>query len=104
VLAVLKFSSDEEAVRIANATNYGLVAGVWSKDVTRAHSVAKELRAGTVWINTYRTLAAQAPFGGIKASGYGRERGFEGILEFLATKATIIALSSDVRDPSALGT
>lgn len=104
VLAVIRFSSDDEAVEIANATNYGLAAGLWSSDITRAHSVAKELRAGSVWINTYRTSAAQAPFGGFGHSGYGRERGTDGIVEYTTTKNVMIDLTRDVRDPFLLGT
>lgn len=104
VLAVQKFRTEEEAISIANGTRYGLAAGLWSSDITRAHRVAKELRAGTVWVNTYRTSAAQAPFGGFGDSGYGRERGTDGLLEYTTTKNTMIDLSAAVRDPFVLGT
>jgi aldehyde dehydrogenase (NAD+) len=100
----MKFETDEQAVAIANATQYGLAAGIWSQDITRAHSVGRELEAGTVWINMYRSVAVQAPFGGFKQSGYGREHGVEGILEYTATKNTMIDLAREARDPFLLGT
>jgi (Z)-2-((N-methylformamido)methylene)-5-hydroxybutyrolactone dehydrogenase len=103
VLAIQRFRTDSEAVEIANGTRYALASGLWSSDITRAHRVAKELRAGTCWINTYRTSAAQAPFGGFKNSGYGRERGTDGMLEYTTTKNTMIDLSQTVRDPFVLG-
>ena len=104
VLAVTRFSSEEEAVELANGTSYGLASGLWTESITRAHRVAREIDAGTVWINTYRTSASQAPFGGVKRSGYGRERGVEGLMEYLRVKNTMIDLSTDVRDPFLLGT
>ncbi|HEX2209915.1 MAG TPA: aldehyde dehydrogenase family protein [Longimicrobium sp.] len=75
VLAVQTFSEMEEAIQIGNATEYGLAAAVWTRDVRRAHHVAHQLRAGTVWINTYHNLDTASPFGGYKQSGYGRELG-----------------------------
>ncbi|HYH29994.1 MAG TPA: aldehyde dehydrogenase [Pseudonocardia sp.] len=102
VLATHRFSDEEEAVAIANGTEYGLASGIWTSDVSRAHRVARELAAGTVWVNTYRYSAAQAPFGGVKKSGYGRERGVEAIDEYLHTKNVLIDLSDEVRDPFAI--
>ena len=104
VLAVTPFEDDDEAVTIANGTRYGLASGLWSENVGRAHRVARRLEAGTVWVNTYRTSAAQAPFGGVKQSGYGRERGTEGLLEYTRVKNTMVDLSDEVRDPFLLGT
>lgn len=102
VLAVTTFSSDEEAVAIANGTDFGLASGLWTQNVQRAHRVARDLIAGTVWINTYRYSAAQAPFGGVKQSGYGRERGLEALDEYLRTKNVLMDLSDDIRDPFAI--
>ncbi|MDN3903267.1 aldehyde dehydrogenase [Arthrobacter sp. YD2] len=102
VLAVTTFSSDEEAVTIANGTDFGLASGLWTQNVQRAHRVARDLIAGTVWINTYRYSAAQAPFGGVKQSGYGRERGLEALDEYLRTKNVLMDLSDDIRDPFAI--
>ena len=75
VLAAITFRDEEEAIAIANRTMYGLAAGIWTNNVKRAHRVAKQLQAGTVWINTYHPLDAASPFGGYKQSGYGRELG-----------------------------
>lgn len=99
VLAVIRFRTEQEAVEIANSTDFGLAAGIWTRDLSRAHRVARELICGTVWVNTYRQSAAQAPFGGVKKSGYGRERGIEAIEEYLRTKNVLIDLSDEVRDP-----
>ncbi len=104
VLAVIPFDSDEEAVQIANGTRLGLASGMWTQDITRAHRVAQQLVAGTVWINTYRASAAQAPFGGFKESGYGRERGTDALLEYTRAKNTMIDLSRSARDPFRLAT
>ncbi len=104
VLAIMRFRDEDEAVRIANGTDYGLASGIWTQDITRAHSVAKRLVAGTVWVNTYRASAAQAPFGGFKQSGYGRERGSDALLDYTRTKNTMIDLSKSVRDPFRLAT
>jgi aldehyde dehydrogenase (NAD+) len=75
VLAVLRFKTEEEAVRLANESRYGLAGAVWSKDEEKALRVAKKLRAGTIWINEYHLINEKAPFGGYKQSGLGRELG-----------------------------
>jgi len=99
VLTVLPFESEDDAVALANATRFGLAAGVWTRDVKRAHRVARRLQAGTVWINTYRAITFNSPFGGYKASGFGRENGIEAVEAFLQTKSVWCELSEDVQDP-----
>jgi aldehyde dehydrogenase (NAD+) len=95
VLVVIKYDSLEEAIRQANDTIYGLAAGVWSTDVERAVDVANRLRAGTVWINDYHLINAEAPFGGYKQSGIGRELGTWGLKEYLEVKHIHIDLTRD---------
>src|SRR6516162_5941049 len=90
VLAVIKFTDDNDAVRIANDIAYGLGAGVWTQSVKRAHMMAKRIKAGTVWVNTYRAVSFLMPFGGYKASGLGRENGTEAIDGYLQTKSVWI--------------
>ena len=90
VLSVLKFSDLDELVRRANATTFGLAAAVWTRDVARAHEVAKRLRAGTVWVNCYDVFDAAAPFGGFKQSGYGRDLSIHAFDKFTGLKTTWI--------------
>jgi acyl-CoA reductase-like NAD-dependent aldehyde dehydrogenase len=90
VLAVMEFDSEEEAIQLANETDYGLAAGVWSSDLNRARRVAESILAGTVWINEYHLLSAAAPRGGFKKSGIGRELGLEGVLELTQTRHLFI--------------
>jgi len=103
VLSVIPAESEEEIVRQANDTPYGLAAGIWTKDLQRAHRVAHALRAGTVWVNSYRTLSFNTPFGGYKASGLGRENGLDSVYEYTQTKAVWVELSGKTRDPFTLG-
>jgi aldehyde dehydrogenase (NAD+) len=90
VLSVIKFRDEEDAVSIANDIAYGLGAGVWTQSVKRAHTMARRIRAGTVWVNTYRAVSFLMPFGGYKASGLGRENGVEAIDGYLQTKSVWI--------------
>jgi acyl-CoA reductase-like NAD-dependent aldehyde dehydrogenase len=92
VLAVQPFDTEEEAVRMANGTSYGLAAGLQTGNVARAHRVAAQLEAGLVWVNGWGVLDTAVPFGGVKQSGYGREGGPEGLDEYLQTKSVIVAL------------
>jgi acyl-CoA reductase-like NAD-dependent aldehyde dehydrogenase len=101
VLAIIPFETEEQAVAIANDTRYGLASGIWSRDVGRILRVSRALEAGTVWVNTYRVASAQAPFGGVKESGFGRERGEAALLEFLTYKNVMIDYSGAERDPFA---
>ena len=103
VLSVIPAKYEEEIIRQANDTPYGLAAGVWTKDLQRAHRVAHALKAGTVWVNSYRTLSFNAPFGGYKESGIGRENGLESLKEYTQLKTVWIELSGDIRDPFKLG-
>ncbi|HHY67904.1 MAG TPA: aldehyde dehydrogenase family protein [Alicyclobacillus sp.] len=86
VLVVEKFRTEQQAIDMANATPYGLTAGVWTQDVSRAFRVSRAIRAGTVWVNGYNKNFAEAESGGFKQSGLGRARGIEGLMEFTETK------------------
>lgn len=103
VLACRSFSTEQEAYALANASDYGLAAGVWSNDVRRVFRASKALRAGTIWVNSYRTMGYSMPFGGVRNSGHGRENGIEGLREFLTTKSVWIETEGVVRDPFMVG-
>ena len=102
VLSILPFDTEEEAIAIGNDTKYGLASGIWTTDLNRAMRVSKSIMAGTVWVNTYRSVAVQAPFGGFKDSGFGRERGEYALDEFTNTKNVMIDFSDEERDPFAI--
>jgi aldehyde dehydrogenase (NAD+) len=91
VLTVIPFSDEEEAIRIANDVEYGLIAAVWTRNIGRAHRTANAIRAGQVYINGYGAGGGvELPFGGMKKSGFGREKGFEALYDVTAVKTTII--------------
>ncbi|MCH8506127.1 MAG: aldehyde dehydrogenase family protein [Ectothiorhodospiraceae bacterium] len=87
VLAVLPFVSDEDLIAAANATDYGLACGIWTADFPRAWRLARAIKPGTVWVNTYKQLSIAAPFGGFKDSGLGREKGIQGLRAYQETKS-----------------
>lgn len=103
VLSVLRFRDEEEAIRIANDTPYGLAAGVWTQDLRRSLFCVDRLRAGTVWVNNYRATSFAMPFGGYKASGIGREGGIDAIKDYLQTKSVWITPSPNRANPFVLG-
>ena len=100
VLVVIPFDDEADAVRIANASEYGLVAGLWTRDVARALRVAGQLEAGQVFVNTWTTGAVQTPFGGYKQSGYGREKGIEALHHYTQLKSVTIAMDSRAPEPT----
>jgi len=103
VLSVIRFRDEDEAVAIANDSPFALAAGVWTRDLGRAHRVAGAIDTGTVWVNMYRALQFATPFGGNKLSGYGRENGMDGFAEFTQPKGVWIESSDEpVGDPFVL--
>ncbi|TVT51588.1 aldehyde dehydrogenase [Amycolatopsis rhizosphaerae] len=99
IASLIRFHDEDEAVRIANDTQFGLAAGVWTGNVQRAHRVAGRLRAGTVWINNYRKTSYATPFGGYKQSGLGRENGADALREYTEEKSVWVDTGQGVKDP-----
>lgn len=91
VVTVTSFADEAEAVRLANATSYGLAAGVWTQDIDRALRVSRRIRSGYVWVNTYNTTPVEAPFGGVKGSGFGRDTGAQALDNYLVWKTVAVA-------------
>ena len=96
---VMPFSSEAELIELANDTEYGLAAGIWTKDIDRALRFTRGVDAGTVWINTYRSAAYMSANGGTKHSGYGRRGGFEVMREFSRVKNVVVDYSGAMQDP-----
>jgi acyl-CoA reductase-like NAD-dependent aldehyde dehydrogenase len=99
ILSVIPFETEEEAVEIGNDIVFGLAAGVWTSDIGRALRLSEKLRAGTVWVNTYRAVSFMSPFGGYKRSGQGRESGQQAIKDFLQIKSVWIAHETSAANP-----
>lgn len=95
-VSLTTFKEDDEALAIANGTAYGLGAGLWTKDITRAHRFAKQLKAGMVWINCYKRVHPASPFGGVGQSGYGREMGFEAMREYTQPKSVWVNVDAKI--------
>ena len=103
VLVVQRVADDDEAISLANNTEYGLVAGIWTENINRAHLVSAKLNAGTVWVNAYRVVSYAVPTSGRMESGYGYENGRQAINEFISYKSVWINLSDNTRDPFTIG-
>jgi aldehyde dehydrogenase (NAD+) len=99
VLSVIRFADEDDAVSIANDSPYGLAAGIWTQSMRRAFAVSQRLQAGTVWINTYRSMSYMVPFGGYKRSGVGRENGIDAVRSYLQTKSTWVNYAGRSSNP-----
>ncbi len=95
-VSIMTFKDDSEALAIANNTEYGLGAGLWTNDLSRAHKFARNLRAGMVWINCYKRVNPASPFGGVGRSGYGREMGFEAMREYTQVKSVWVNVGAQI--------
>jgi acyl-CoA reductase-like NAD-dependent aldehyde dehydrogenase len=93
VVSIITFKDEDDLIKQANDTIYGLSAGLWTRDITRAHRFAKEVKAGTIWINTFNMFNAASPFGGVKQSGYGREMGKHALELYTQVKSVWVDLS-----------
>jgi acyl-CoA reductase-like NAD-dependent aldehyde dehydrogenase len=95
-VTVTTFATDDEAIDIANATQYGLGGGLWTRDLSRAHRAARDIRSGMLWVNCYKRVHPGSPFGGMGASGHGREMGFEAMRQYTDPKAVWINVDADI--------
>jgi acyl-CoA reductase-like NAD-dependent aldehyde dehydrogenase len=95
-VAVSTFKTEEEAITIANGTEYGLGGGLWTQNLSRAHRTANAMRSGMVWINCYKRVNPGSPFGGIGQSGYGREMGFEAMHDYTDAKSVWVNVDAQI--------
>jgi betaine-aldehyde dehydrogenase len=95
-VTVLTFRDDDEALAIANGTDYGLGGGLWTRDLSRAHRFAREMTSGMVWINSYKRVNPGSPFGGVGQSGYGREMGFDAMREYTQVKSVWVNVDAHI--------
>lgn len=99
ILCVIPFDTEEDAVRIANDIKFGLAAGIWTENLARGIRMTEKIRAGTIWVNNYRSTSVTSPFGGFKMSGIGREGGIAGMMEYLELKSVWISTNVDIPNP-----
>jgi aldehyde dehydrogenase (NAD+) len=99
ILSVIKFKDEDDAVRIANDIQFGLAAGIWTQSIGRAINMSNRVRAGTIWINNYRSTSVTSPFGGFKMSGIGRECGIAGMREYMELKSVWISTETNIPNP-----
>ena len=92
VTSVISWKDEDDMMKVANDTNYGLAGGIWTRDIARAHRMARKLETGTVWINRYYNLKANMPLGGYKQSGFGREFSHEVLNHYTQTKSVVVNL------------
>src|SRR5262245_8383637 len=95
-VSITRFKNEDDVVRIANSTQYGLGGGLWTRDLQRAHRVANAVRSGMVWVNTYKRVSPSSPFGGVGQSGYGRDLGTESVIEYTSANAVVMNIYATV--------
>ena len=95
-VSVTRFKDEAEVIELANSTEYGLGSGLWTDNLQRAHRVARAMKAGMVWINTYKRVNPASPFGGVGQSGYGREMGFEAMHEYTDAKSVWVNVDANI--------
>jgi aldehyde dehydrogenase (NAD+) len=99
VLVAIPFDTEEDAIALANDSDFGLAGAVWTQDVARAHRVAHAVKAGTFWINTYKVINVASPFGGSDSSGYGRSSGIEALYAYTRVKSIWVETAQNPASP-----
>jgi acyl-CoA reductase-like NAD-dependent aldehyde dehydrogenase len=95
-VSVTRFKDEEEVIRLANSTDYGLGGGLWTSNLQRGHRIAAAIRSGMVWVNTYKRVSPGSPFGGVGQSGYGREMGFEAMHDYTDAKSVWVNVDANI--------